>query len=639
MVGSTASTATLASPEATDPHCHQRAEQEVRDRERDVIAAFSEITTEAITTAPLEDLLSLLGKQLCRLLGVSRCSVYLRGQDGRFRGAAGYCQRDGDISPAVQAQEAGIPGDHFSREVIAGASPVLINDVTHDPRPHRRTMRHWRVQAMLGVPLVFDTEVIGLIFVDNVDQEHVYTDEDVALAELFARLGALFLRQALLNVDLKRKATEIVQQKNMLANLADVHQKLTNAVLDGANIQAVVTLLGELSAKPVVLYDESFQVLAWSAPPALKMTQPPVVAPRIRTMPSVQHTLSSLSADCPSAVVPQTLAVGLGRRHLMCRLIIEGRPSGYLGIVEVGRSLHERDSRLAEHGATVLSLQILSERRQAEAEGQAREDYLSDLLHRTRDAEQLARRGPQFGFDLAQPHVLIRFSLENTSQNVSVSAGRKLVTQQLAHTLHIPEPAAVSLPGAVIALLSAPRNEKGEAEPETLREPVADVRTTLLPQLNIRSAVISTVCRTPENFPIAHRELREIDELARSFGWSGGVLTADELGLFRVVAASGRVNEAVHFAHNVIRPLHTGDDTLLNTWHAFVHAEGKVQTTAADLGVHENTVRYRLGKIGQLNHQDPTSLDSLLQARTAFQILDLAGWPQPRIVDADKGGG
>ncbi|KAA9166330.1 GAF domain-containing protein [Amycolatopsis acidicola] len=593
-------------------------------REREVIAAFSEITTEAITTTRLEDLLSLLGKQLCHLLGVTRCSVYLRGDGDRFRGAAGYCEHEGDISPAVQTQEAGIRGDRFSREVIESAAPVLIADVPHDPRPHRPTMEHWHVRAMLGVPLVFDGKVIGLIFVDNVEQDHVYTDEDVALAELFARLGALFLRQAMLNAHLKRKAAEVVRQKNTLAYLADVHQKLTNAVLDGASIQAVVTLLAELSAKPVVLYNEDFQVLAWSAPPALKMTEPPVLAPRVRELPSVRRTIASLNASCPSAVVPQTLAVGLGRRHLVCRLVIEGQPSGYVGIVEVGRSLEHRDSKLAEHGATVLSLQILSERRQAEAEGQAREDYLSDLLHNTRDAEQLVRRSPQFGIDLTRPHVLVRFSRGDARQNVSVSEGRKLVIRQLAAALGEAGPAAVSLPGAVIALVPLPRDG---GVPESLRATIDDVRTAVAPHLDIRTAVISAVCRTPDDFSMAHKELREIDELAKSFGWAGGVLTADELGLFRIVAASGRVKEAVHFAHTFVGPLRGDDDnTLLETWRAFVRAEGRTQATAAELGVHENTIRYRLGKIRKLVHRDPATLDCLLQARVAFQILDLAGW-------------
>ena len=601
-------------------------------RESAVIDAFSEITTEAITTAPLTDVLGLLGQKLCHLLGVTRCSVYLRDADGRFRGAAGYCEHDGDISVAVQAQEAGIPGDAFSLEVISTAAPVLIDDVISDPRPHRRTMEYWHVRAMLGVPLVFDGDVIGLIFVDNVERDHVYTAEDVALAELFARLGALFLRQAMLNAHLKNKAAEVVRQKNALTYLADVHTRLTNAVLDGASIGTVVTLLAELSAKPVVLYDETFRVLAWAAPPRVPMTEPPVLAECVRQMPSVRQRMATLSASCPSAVIPPRLAAGLGPRHLMCRLIIEGHPSGYLGIVEAGRGLEPLDSKLAEHGATVLSLQILSERRQAEAEGQAREDYLSDLLNRTRDGDQLLRRGPQFGIDLSRPHVLIQFGLNGldtapastaiSSQAVSGSAARKLLARQLAATLGIEEPAAVGLRGTIIALAGLGH----DAAPEDLRPALEEVRSAIGPRMDVRTIVVSGICRDPGDYPLAHRELREIDELARSFGWSGGVLTAGELGLFRVVAASGRAKEAIHFAHEFIRPLAGADPVLLQTWRAFVHAEGKVHATAADLGVHENTVRYRLTKIRQHIRQDPTTLDCLLQARLAFQTLDLAGW-------------
>lgn len=600
-----------------------RAGSGVAHRERDVIAAFSEITNEAITTPRLEDLLGLLGKKLCHLLGVTRCSVYLRGDDARFRGAAGYCEGSGDISAAVRTQEAGIPGDHFSQEVIRTAAPVLIDDVATDPRPHRRTMEHWHVRAMLGVPLVFDDEVIGLVFVDNVEEHHVYTDEDVALAELFARLGALFLRQAMLNADLKRKAAEVVRQKNMLAHLADVHRRLTNAVLDGASIPSVVTLLSELSAKPVVLYNEEWDVLAWHAPPGLKLTRPPVLPPRIRWLPSVQQALAELSAARPSTVVPQRPAVGLGHRHLMCRLVIEGQPSGHVAIVEAGRGLDDRDSKLAEHGATVLSLQILSERRQAEAEGQAREDYLSDLLHSTRAAEHLIRRAPHFGIDLSRAHALVRFSLERGGSTVSPSVGRRLVVRQMTVVTGRPVAAAVSLPGAVIVLADLPPG----ADPGDLREAVAEVRSALTPRLNVRTAVISGPCRDVEDFPLAHRELREIDELARSFGWEGGVLTADELGLFRVVAASGRVKEAVHFAHEFLRPVRASeDDTLLETWRAFIRAEGRIQAAADRLDVHENTVRYRLGKIRRLIDQDPARLDCMLQARMAFQTLDLAGW-------------
>lgn len=594
-------------------------------REREVIAAFADITTEAITATRLEDLLALVGQKLCHLLGVGRCSVYLRQDDGRFRGAAGWCGDDGNISAAVQAQEAGIPGDAFSREVIRSAAPVLITDVANDPRPHRRTMEHWGVRAMLGVPLVFDGDVIGLIFVDNVAREHTYTDDEISLGELFGGLAALVIRQALQASRLAAQAEELDRQKRMLEFLTDVHARLTGAVLEGADIRAVVALLSDLAGAPVALLDEDFAVLTWTAPSALRR-DPPVVGERARDRSALRSALTELSAARPSAVLEPSSLTGLGRRHVVCRLIVEGRPSGYLAVVEAGRALGDLDTKLAERGATVLALQVLSERRQIEAEGQARDDFLSDLLNNHRDVTQLARRGLPFGVDLSEPHVLVRLTVESGEGHPHASVARRLVVGDLARRLGTDEPPATTLPGAVVVLV---RLGEAVATPEEVRAHVAAVADSLVLRVRVRGAVVSAECREPEEFPRAHRELREIEELARSFGWERRVVTVDELGLFRVVVSSGRVREAVRFADELVRPVRDHDGTdgaLLTTWRAFLAAEARVQRVAVDLGVHENTVRYRLGRVREITGKDPAALDTLLTARVAFQVLELAGW-------------
>ncbi|MCH5642140.1 MULTISPECIES: GAF domain-containing protein [unclassified Gordonia (in: high G+C Gram-positive bacteria)] len=592
-------------------------------REREVIAAFAQVTTEAITDAKLEDLLTLVGRRLCALLGVTRCSVYLRHGNGRYRGAAGYCQEAGDITQAVKRQESGFDGDRFSQEVITTRQPVVIRDALNDPRPHHRTMAHWDVRAMLGVPLVFDDEVIGVIFVDSRGRDHEFTADDIELATLFARLSALFISQAMLNTRLRRQAAEIARNNSTLAYLADVHKRLTNAVLEGANIGRVVGLLSELSAKPVVLYNNDFDVLAWAAPEALRMDAPPIISAKVRNTASVRATLAELSVNTPSAVVPAQLAVGLGRRHLMCRMVIEGKPSGFLGIVEVGRSLESIDANIAERGATVLALQMLSERRQIETEGQARDDYLSDLLRSGRDKEHLVRRGPQFGIDLTNPHVLVRFTVDDAQGQMSASAIQSLVTRTFSAVMSIPAPPAVRLPGAVIVMV---RLSHDNPDVDAIRTDVSTIADRLAGQLSLGTTVISGVCRVPTDFPHAHRELRDIGSIARSFDWGTRVVSLDDLGLFRVVVSSGHVKEALHFAHSYVAAVRDHDDgTLLATWRAFVAADGKVQATAQALDVHENTIRYRLGRIREICRQDPTSLDSLLSAKMAFQVLELSG--------------
>ena len=72
------------------------------------------------------------------------------------------------------------------------------------------------MRAMLGVPLVFDGDVIGLIFVDNVARDHTYTDDEISLAELFGRLAALVHPSALQATRLAAQAEELDRQKRTL---------------------------------------------------------------------------------------------------------------------------------------------------------------------------------------------------------------------------------------------------------------------------------------------------------------------------------------------------------------------------------------------------------------------------------------
>src|SRR5690606_21819292 len=294
-----------------------------------------------------------------------------------------------------------------------------------------------------------------------------------------------------------------------------------------------------------------------------------------------------------------------------------------LGIVEVGRTLEPIDANIAEHAATVLSLQMQRERRQTETQGQARDDYVSDLPRNTRDKEHLIRRGPQFGIDLTNPHVLVRFTL-SANPRLSATAAQRLVTRRFQEVFGIDEPAAVKLPGHIIVLV--PLADDGSPEElAAVRNRVRQVRESLQPDLATAATVISGVCREVTDFPQASRGMGEVAEVARSFDGAEDVVDVTELGLLRVVVGSGRVKEAVRFAHEYVHPVRTADDgTLLETWRAFVDADGRVKGAAAALDVHENTVRYRLGKIKDLTGLDPSGLEALLSARLAFQILSFA---------------
>jgi sugar diacid utilization regulator len=595
---------------------------DVRDRSPEILRAFEEVTHRATSVSDPEDveeLLRLVGRRICALLGVNRFSAYIRGDDGLFYGKVGYCASE-DIDERIRKLVTGPDG--FTAEIVARRAPVLITDARNDPRTVQRTMREWAVRDMLGVPLVFQGEAIGIIYVDNEDDEHVYTDEQMRVAQVFGTLAAMAVRQAALYAQLTRRALVIDRQRRLLEEVAQAHKRLTDAALEGADVVATVRLLSDLVGKPVTFFTADHDLAAAATPAGL---DPDAVDGRDRT------ALAAMADEArkrgASAILPAAPHSGIVHRQLVCPLIASEEVLGYLAVAELGSSIRPLDVKVVEQGATLLSLLVLTERRQAEAEGQAREDFLSDLLHGARGEAVLHRRAPLFGVDLDRPHVVVRFPVD-PEVAVPGSERRVRLARRLGALCGGDMPLTIGLPGADMVLLALPEGP----EAETLRDvgkAAASIVEELAPEMRYRGAAVSRPLRKVADYADAHRELRSLLETTRLLGQTRPrVVLASELGVVRLVV-SGNGDDCRGFAEELLGPLirydHETQSELVVTLRRFLECGGQARATARALDVHENTVRYRLTRIAEVSAIDPGDLRTLLDARFALQVLDLLG--------------
>ena len=596
--------------------------ESLRDRSPEILRAYEEVAVQATSVSDnddVEELLRLVGRRICELLDVNRFSAYIRGDDGHFYGKVGYC-RTADIDGRIRKLVTG--PDPFTAEIVATRAPVLVMDARNDPRTVQRTMREWAVRDMLGVPLVFADEAIGIIYVDNEDEEHVYTDEQIRVAQVFGSLAALAMRQAGLYAQLNRRALVIDRQRRLLEEVAQAHKRLTDAALGGADVAETVRLLSDLVGKPVVYFTPGYDVAALATPLGLA---PEAAGAGDRT------ALAAVAAEAQrrgaTTIVPAAPHCGVVHRQLVCPLIADEEIVGYLAVAEVGNSIRPLDIKVVEQGAMLLSLLVLSERRQAEAEGQAREDFLSDLLQGARDASVLHRRAPLFGIDLDRPHAIVRFAVDPET-GLPSSERRGLLARRLAALRGGDTPMTIGLPGADMVLLALPEGP----DIQTVRDVGRAVTTMveeLAPEARYRGAAVSKVLRRIEDYAEAHRELRALVETTRLLGdVRPRVVLATELGVVRLVVSGGGDN-CRRFAADLLGPLLRYDrenqSELVGTLQRYLECGGQIRATARALDVHENTVRYRLARIAEVSEIDPADLRTLLDARFALQVLDLLG--------------
>ncbi len=512
----------------------------------EIVSAFSEIALAINEKIELDDLLHLVAERICALLEIRRCSVYLKSDaTGVYRGQVAHS--DSDIDVAIKRLTVGIEADGFTREILGTKRPVLIVNAQSDPRPVRAAMLEWNVRTMLGVPMMLNGDVIGLLFLDNEDLPHDYTPEQQELCQTFANLAAIAISQAQLTADLRSTLSTAAQQNAMLRRAAALEDRLTNLVLDGANLSQIAAAVTELTGKPCSIHDAEYRRLA-SASPAGDAVVPRVLDPAALRDPAIREALGKVTARRPT-VIPANPAAGVRQRCLVAVVRVSKADWGYLVLTEYRSRFGAQDAIVARRTATIIALEMSGKRRAAEAESHAVEALARDLLHGADDEASLSRRADYHGLALSEPHQVVLLSPRgktpsNWASGVRIAnAFAEAAPEQRAFVAEVGDDAAI-----VIERPPADSEEEGDAAMKAVVEQVVE---SLAPDHSV-TAAISRVCRRASDYPSAHEETRQVSRGIDTFGAPGRthVLATD--------GPRGRASAAVRRRPRRGRPVRAG---------------------------------------------------------------------------------
>ena len=405
----------------------------------------------------------------------------------------------------------------------------------------------------------------------------------------------------------------IERQRYELGLLSYAHERLTQAMLGRASIGQIVQTIADLLGRPVLVYNVDELLIASAAHGQSQRCIVDQVSVQGRRM-DLATSVRGSKASCASVIVPPAPALGSPHRRLVCRLTVEGRPAGYLVVLETGARFGPADSRIAQLGAAVVTLAVFSELQQSAAGAQAQQEFVDDLLAGGRDADALCRRGLIHGVDLTRPHLLLRVERAPREQSAALAAA-------LAAELNLAT--VVSAPAEGVLLVEAPPGPEADAA-RTVRDAVRAAVGDAGPIV-----VVSVLCREPRDYPTAAVEVARVAEILRASRTHGRVELAADLAVVRLIAASASSEDAIATARRLLAPVlaadRAGQGELLPTLRALLAGDGGVRSAARRLGVHENTVRNRMTKVRNCSAIDPHRLDGLLDLRYCLQILDLAG--------------
>jgi GAF domain-containing protein len=592
-----------------------------------VFAAFARVGATLERTRDLDEVLRVVVREVATLVGVERCSIHLRDeQAGIFRGCIGQ-GGERDMDKYLRRSVAGIPADGVTLEMLRTKQPVIVANARTDPRIIRASARFWNIHSIMGVPMIFEDQVIGVIYLDDVDRPHVFTQEDAEAATVFARLAAVAVTHAQSTVELRSKLDAAERQVHALRRAAAVEQRLSDIMLAGSGLADIVQTLANVLGKPCAIYDPEHTRLALASAP----DDADGMLPRLLEAPAV-HDPAVLNALCSGNdgrpfLVPPLPDAGVMHRHLVAPIVVDDELWGRLVVMECRSRFAGGDMLTLRRAATLIALHMRTERSAIEADWNAGASLAAELLDGNADLSVVERRAERLGVKVQSPHmvVLIGSRCENTaavSDFRAVAAAFHDVAPGLA--LH-----ATKVAAGVAAVLEVPEGIDEREFSESAKELLTEV-CERLGGVDRIGAGISSVRSGPGSYAAVYLEAQQVLDCIRRFGSEQGpaALSAADLGTGRVFLATSDAEAVRTFADDAFGGLvrDPSKTDLLTTLRCFFDNMASIRRCALDLGVHENTIRYRLARIEELTGLSVThDPDAQLGARLSLLVLMIQG--------------
>ncbi|MFJ6183678.1 helix-turn-helix domain-containing protein [Streptomyces sp. NPDC092295] len=509
---------------------------------------------------------------------------------------------EGSVSARFQQLRLGM-GEGLGGLVAQTARPYVTDSYFDDPRFEHTTtidsgVRDEGLVAILGVPLMLGSQVIGVLFAAD-RHARVFEREQIALLGSFAAHAAVAIDTANLLGETRtalaelEKANGIIKEHSaVIERASDVHDRLTELVLRGGGVHDVASALSEV----------------------------------------LDGTVEFAHPDSPSVTALElTGTAGRAKRHgevwgaavsaggeLLGALVLRGHPG-----------LDPVDQRTLERAAMVTSLLLLARRSAGEAEQRVRGELLDDLLDAPdRDPRLLRERAVRLRADLAAPHVVLAARIDGPAPGTAGVSGateretadRRRLWSAASHLAATGQGLAATRDGGTVLLLPlAP----GDTAAELARRTAGQLGGALREPVTIgASSVIEAPAARPGAIAEAYAEARRCLDALRLLGRSGDGAAAQDLGFLGLLLADTRDIEG--FVHRTIGEvvaydLRRGTD-LIRTLGAYFASGMSPVRTKDELHVHVNTVAQRLERVGRLLGPDWQSPARALEIQLALRL-------------------
>lgn len=469
-------------------------------------------------------------------------------------------------------------------------TPDYLNDTrfAHDATLDA-TFRDEGVAAVVGVPLLWEDEVIGLLFV--ADRYHrTHTAQNISILSTLATHAAVAIKNAMAfeQANAARESAEVARAElerhsRKVQAAAEAHEQMTSLLARGASLATLCEAVAGLMEGSVLVLDEAAQVIARADAPGYSG------AAAEHYQPHGEHSSALATALRQSRQIGRSvLAYEAGGESCRASAVIAG--DDVLGAVLLFRrgELDEMAVRTFERGTGVIGIVLLARERLEASQSRDQSALLRALLSPMQDdLPMLCERAAGFGLALSQPCSLL---LVEMGHALASHAARRLRA-----TKALPQAVFDEMDGVLTVLCTT-------TQAEDARRVVTELaRTDREGELR---GILSRPVPGPAALPGAYAVLRRALPVLRRLGVRDRIVAQNEMALYSTLFETHDQESLAAFLQATIGGLTAHDDKrgseLAATLLAYFDSSQNATVAAQRLRIHVNTMRQRLATIEDL---------------------------------------
>ncbi|MEA2598833.1 MAG: PucR family transcriptional regulator, purine catabolism regulatory protein [Thermomicrobiales bacterium] len=452
----------------------------------------------------------------------------------------------------------------------------------------------------------------------------------VAGAKSAADAASLPLLQLPPDVDLallERAASDLISERRRDAQRRghETGRRLMELAIAGEALPALARTLAEFASRPVVIEGRDGRLLAIDGGGKEAPTRETLLPLLERGRPAIATWLRSVAASSPAEPPTTTVELDQERRRLVAPIIVRDGLLGILSLLLPGQQELPEDAFLASRGAAACAVVLARERATAAARQELELNVLDEVLDGALRSEvSLLQQASRLGHDLEAPHVALVARLDPLS-GVSAASPARLHERRWS----IFEEALARSGSRLLWRLR--HNQAEIVRPVPNGADACELASTQFDELSRRlpegsGVAVSMGAGRVHSGPIgirqSHQEAKQALAMGRKLHGPGRLTRFDDLGVYRLLFAAQGLPELRSFHDEALGTLVEYDRAhgaeLLRTLEAFFAARCGPKEAAAILGVHRNTVLYRLDRVRELTGLDLDDADVRLRLHLAL---------------------